>query len=118
MDKYTPIVTACKQIYNDSDGIWKNIRQCTPIMEAYGQIGESKLAREDARRALSLNRRNRVASDILVKYPEKIELTGGVSRYRPKGDINKYRVWASSQGFAFSKKTEEKDTSQESQENK
>ena len=87
-------------------------------MEAYGQIGESKFAREDARRALSLNRRNRVASDILIRYPEKIELTGGASRYRPKGDINKYRVWASSQGFAFSKKTEEKDTSQESQENK
>jgi len=87
-------------------------------MEAYGQIGESKFAREDARRALSLNRRNRVASDILIKYPEKIELTGGVSRYRPKGDINKYRVWASSQGFAFSKKVEEDKTGQESQENK
>ena len=87
-------------------------------MEAYGQIGESKLAREDARRALSLNRRNRVASDILIKYPEKIELTGGASRYRPKGDINKYRVWASSQGFAFSRKVEEDKTSQESQENK
>ena len=87
-------------------------------MEAYGQIGEYKLAREDARRALSLNRRNRVASDILIKYPEKIELTGGASRYRPKGDINKYRVWASSQGFAFSLKNEEKDTSQESQENR
>ena len=87
-------------------------------MEAYGQIGESKFAREDARRALSLNRRNRTASEILIKYPEKIELTGGVSRYRPKGDINKYRVWANSQGFAFSKKTEEKDVSQEFQENK
>ena len=83
-------------------------------MEAYGQIGEYKFAREDARRALSLNRRNRVASDILIKYPEKIELTGGASRYRPKGDINKYRVWASSKGFAFSLKTDEKDTGQES----
>jgi tetratricopeptide (TPR) repeat protein len=83
-------------------------------MEAYGQIGEYKFAREDARRALSLNRRNRVASDILIKYPEKIELTGGASRYRPKGDINKYRVWASSKGFAFSLKSDEKGTSQES----
>jgi len=87
-------------------------------MEAYGQIGEEKLAREDARRALSLNRRNRVASDILNKYPEKIELTGGASRYRPKGDINKYRVWASSQGFAFSRKVEEDKNGQEAQENK
>jgi tetratricopeptide (TPR) repeat protein len=76
-------------------------------MEAYGQIGEAQLAREDARRALSLDRRNSVASEILVRYPEKIELTGATSRYRPKGDINKYRVWASSKGFAFTRKTEE-----------
>ena len=75
-------------------------------MEAYGQIGEPKLAREDARRALTLDRRNKVASEILVKYPEKIEITGSSSRYRPKGEIDKYRVWASSQGFAFSKKPE------------
>jgi tetratricopeptide (TPR) repeat protein len=87
-------------------------------MEAYGQIGEPKLAREDARRALSLNRRNMVASDILVKHPEKIEITSGSSRYRPKGDISRYRVWASSQGFAFSRKPEEEETSQEFQENK
>jgi len=73
-------------------------------MEAYGQRGEAELAREDARRALSLDRRNRVASDLLVKYPEKIEITSGASRYRPRGDIDKYRVWASSQGFAFSRK--------------
>jgi len=75
-------------------------------MEAYAQIGEPGLARGDARRALSLDRRNRVASDLLVKYPEKIELTSGASRYRPTGDINKYRVWASSKGFAFTKKDE------------
>ena len=74
-------------------------------MEAYGQIGEAQLAREDARRALSLDRRNSVAAEILVRYPEKIELTGGASRYRPKDDINKYRVWASSKGFAFTKKS-------------
>jgi tetratricopeptide (TPR) repeat protein len=84
-------------------------------MEAYGQIGESKLAREDARRALSLNRRNKVASDILVRYPEKIELTSGGTRYRPKGNIEKYRVWASSQGFAFSRKPEEEEASKEYQ---
>ena len=77
-------------------------------MEAYAQIGEPKLAREDARRALSLDRRNTVASELLVKYPEKIEISsGGSTRYRPKGDINKYRVWASNQGFAFTRKTEE-----------
>jgi tetratricopeptide (TPR) repeat protein len=87
-------------------------------MEAYAQIGEPKPAREDARRALSLNRRNSVASDILVRYPEKIELTRGSSRYRPKGNINKYRVWASSQGFAFSRKPEEEGASKEYQENK
>lgn len=87
-------------------------------MEAYGQIGEPKLAREDARRALSLDRKNRVASDILVKYPERIEITSGSSRYRPKGDIDKYRVWASSQGFAFSKKPEEEGAGQQAPDEK
>jgi tetratricopeptide (TPR) repeat protein len=87
-------------------------------MEAYAQIGEAKLAREDARRALTLNRRNRVASELLVKYPEQIELTGGSSRYRPKGDIDKYRVWASSSGFAFSKKTEDDGEVEEIQQEK
>lgn len=77
-------------------------------MEAYAQIGEVKLAREDARRALSLDRRNKVASEILVNYPEKIELTSGASRYRPKGDIDKYRVWANNKGFAFTLKDGEK----------
>ncbi|MDX1776311.1 MAG: tetratricopeptide repeat protein [Desulfobulbales bacterium] len=76
-------------------------------MEAYAQIGEPGLAREDARRALSLDRRNTVASDLLVKYPEKIEITSGSTRYRPKGDINKYRVWASTKGFAFTLKSGE-----------
>jgi len=76
-------------------------------MEAYAQIGKVELAREDARRALSLNRRNKVASDLLVNYPEKIELTGAVSRYRPKGDINKYRIWANNKGFAFTLKPDE-----------
>jgi tetratricopeptide (TPR) repeat protein len=75
-------------------------------MEAYAQIGELKLAREDARRAISLDRSNRVASELLVRYPEKIELTGRESRYRPKGNIDKYRVWANNKGFAFSRKPE------------
>ncbi len=79
-------------------------------MEAYAQIGEYKLAREDARRALTLDRRNSVANEILVNYPEKIEITSSTSRYRPKGDIDKYRVWASSKGFAFTKKDEAEDT--------
>jgi len=76
-------------------------------MEAYAQIGEPQLAREDARRALSLDRNNRVASELLVKFPEKIEMTGAVSRYRPKGNLDKYRVWANNKGFAFSRKPEE-----------
>lgn len=75
-------------------------------MEAYAQIGETQLAREDARRALSLDRRNKVAAELLVNNPEKIEITSGSSRYRPKGDINKYRVWANNKGFAFTLKTE------------
>jgi len=75
-------------------------------MEAYAQIGETQLAREDARRALSLDRRNKVAAELLVSNPEKIEITSGSSRYRPKGDINKYRVWANNKGFAFTLKTE------------
>jgi len=87
-------------------------------MEAYAQIGEPKLAREDARRALTLDRRNKVASDILVKYPEKIEITSGSSRYRPKGNIDKYRVWASSQGFAFSRKPETEGEVEEVQQEK
>ena len=76
-------------------------------MEAYAQIGDTQLAREDARRALSLDRRNKVASELLVNSPEKIELTGSASRYRPKGDINKYRVWANNKGFAFTLKPNE-----------
>ena len=87
-------------------------------MEAYGQRGEAELAREDARRALSLDRSNRAASDLLVKYPEKIEITSGASRYRPRGDIDKYRVWASSQGFAFSRKPEEEGEVEEVQQEK
>jgi tetratricopeptide (TPR) repeat protein len=75
-------------------------------MEAYAQIGEVQLAREDARRALSLDRRNKVAAELLVNYPEKIEITSGSSRYRPRGDINKYRVWANNKGFAFTLKPE------------
>jgi tetratricopeptide (TPR) repeat protein len=73
-------------------------------MEAYAQIGETQLAREDARRALELDRKNKSAAELLVNYPEKIELTGGSSRYRPQGDINKYRVWANNKGFAFTLK--------------
>jgi tetratricopeptide (TPR) repeat protein len=73
-------------------------------MEAYAQLGEVKLAREDARRALSLDRGNKIAMDLLVKYPEKIEMTSETVKFRPKGDINKYRVWASNQGFAFTLK--------------
>jgi len=76
-------------------------------MEAYAQKGELQLAREDARRALSLDRGNTVASELLVNYPEKIEFTGSSSRYRPKQDLNKYRVWANNKGFAFTLKTEE-----------
>ncbi|MBW2506664.1 MAG: tetratricopeptide repeat protein [Deltaproteobacteria bacterium] len=75
-------------------------------MEAYAQIGKMQLAREDARRALSLDRRNKVAAELLVNNPEKIEITRGSSRYRPKGDINKYRVWANNKGFAFTLKPE------------
>ena len=87
-------------------------------MEAYAQIGKAALAREDARRALTLDRRNKVASELLVKYPEKIEMTSGASRYRPRGDINKYRVWASSQGFAFSRKPEEEGEDASSEESR
>ena len=74
-------------------------------MEAYAQMGEPKLAREDARRALTLDRSNSVASDLLVRYPEKIELTSGVRRFRPPMDeIEKYRIWANNKGFAFTRK--------------
>jgi Tfp pilus assembly protein PilF len=75
-------------------------------MEAYAQMGEMQLAREDARKALSLDRNNKVAAELLVKYPEKIELTGSSSRYRPKVDVNRYRVWANNKGFAFTLKPE------------
>lgn len=75
-------------------------------MEAYAQKGKIQLAREDARRAQSLDRRNKVAADLLVNYPEKIEIISGSTRYRPKGDINKYRIWANNKGFAFTLKNE------------
>ena len=75
-------------------------------MEAYAQLGQVELARQDARRALDLDQTNRVASDLLVNYPEKIEFTSGTRRYRPRDNINKYRVWANNKGFAFTLKTE------------
>ncbi|MGW8162082.1 MAG: hypothetical protein ACWGN1_07540, partial [Desulfobulbales bacterium] len=75
-------------------------------MEAYAQMGKLELAREDARKALALDRSNSEASELLVKYPEKIEFTRGASRYRPKLDVNKYRVWANNKGFAFTLKPE------------
>jgi hypothetical protein len=34
-------------------------------------------------------------------------MTGAASRFRPKDNINKYRVWANNKGFAFSRKPEE-----------
>ena len=86
-------------------------------MEAYAQMGELKPAREDARRAVSLDRSNSVASDLLVQYPEKIVLTNASAKFRPRGDINKYRVWANNKGFAFTLKSEaegEDNTSEES----
>jgi hypothetical protein len=75
-------------------------------MEAYAQIGKQALAREDARRALSLDQGNTVASELLVNYPEKIVLTGSSPRYRPRQDISKYRVWANNKGFAFTAQPE------------
>jgi len=96
---------------NTSDSF--NIR-----MEAYAQIGELQPAREDARRALTLDRGNEVASELLVKYPEKIEITSGTIRYRPKGDITKYRVWASNHGFAFTLKPEGEDVVTPPEENR
>lgn len=76
-------------------------------MEAYAQLGQIQQAREDARRALELDRSNKVASDLLVNFPEKIEITSGTNRYRPQGDINKYRVWANNKGFAFTLKSKQ-----------
>jgi tetratricopeptide (TPR) repeat protein len=72
-------------------------------MEAYAQIGEFKLAREDARRALSLDRRNKVAQEVLVKNPEKITLEGSRSRYKSI-QVENYKIWANSQGYAFTLK--------------
>jgi tetratricopeptide (TPR) repeat protein len=84
-------------------------------MEAYAQIGKQALAREDARRALSLDQGNTVASELLVNYPEKIVLTGASPRYRPRQDINKYRVWANNKGFAFTVKAEEAEQNEEAE---
>ena len=72
-------------------------------MEAYAQIGESKLAREDARRALSLDRKNKVAQEVLVNNPEKITLQGSRSRYKSI-QVENYKIWANSKGFAFTRK--------------
>jgi len=72
-------------------------------MEAYAQIGEFKLAREDARRALSLDRRNKVAQEVLVKNPEKIILEGSRSKYRSI-QVENYKIWANSKGYAFTLK--------------
>ncbi len=72
-------------------------------MEAYAQIGESKLAREDARRALALDRKNRIAQEVLVKNPEKIILQGSRSKYKSI-QVENYKIWANTKGFAFTKK--------------
>jgi tetratricopeptide (TPR) repeat protein len=72
-------------------------------MEAYAQIGEFELAREDARRALSLDRRNKIAQEVLVKNPEKIILEGSRSKYRSI-QVENYKIWANSKGYAFTKK--------------
>jgi tetratricopeptide (TPR) repeat protein len=83
-------------------------------MEAYAQIGKFKLAREDARRALSLNKRNKIASDLLVKYPEKIVLQG-VGRKYESIQVEEYNIWANSQGFAFTKKQKEEQAEESSE---
>ena len=72
-------------------------------MEAYAQIGESKLAREDARRALSLDRKNKIAQEVLVNNPEKIILQGSRGKYKSI-QVENYKIWANSKGFAFTRK--------------
>jgi len=81
-------------------------------MEAYAQIGEPKLAREDARRALALDRKNRVAQDVLVKNPEKITLQGSRGKYKSI-QVENYKIWANTKGFAFTKKDQNGQAEQE-----
>ena len=83
-------------------------------MEAYAQIGEAKLAREDARRALVLDRKNKIAQEVLVKNPEKITLQGTRSRYKSI-QVENYKIWANSKGFAFTKKDENGQDEQDEQ---
>ena len=83
-------------------------------MEAYAQIGESKLAREDARRALSLDRKNKVAQEVLVNNPEKITLQGSRRKYKSI-QVENYKIWANSKGFAFTKKDQDEQIEQETQ---
>ena len=83
-------------------------------MEAYAQIGKAKLAREDARRALALDRKNKIAQEVLVKNPEKITLQGTRSRYKSI-QVENYKIWANSKGFAFTKKDENGQDEQDEQ---
>ena len=83
-------------------------------MEAYAQIGKAKLAREDARRALTLDRKNKVAQEVLVKNPEKIILQGSRSRYKSI-QVENYKIWANSKGFAFTRKGENGQDEQDEQ---
>ena len=83
-------------------------------MEAYAQIGEAKLAREDARRALVLDRKNKIAQEVLVKNPEKITLQGTRSRYKSI-QVENYKIWANSKGFAFTRKGENGQDEQDEQ---
>lgn len=83
-------------------------------MEAYAQIGKAGLAREDARRALALDRKNKVAQEVLVKNPEKIILQGSRSRYKSI-QVENYKIWANSKGFAFTKKGENGQDEQDEQ---
>ena len=89
---------------NDSESY--NIR-----MEAYAQIGEFKLAREDARRALALDRKNKIAQEVLVNNPEKIILQGSRGRYKSI-QVEEYNIWANTKGFAFTRKNQDQQVEQ------
>jgi tetratricopeptide (TPR) repeat protein len=92
---------------NDSESY--NIR-----MEAYAQIGESKLAREDARRALALDRKNKIAQEVLLNNPEKIILQGSRGKYKSI-QVEDYNIWANSKGFAYTRKDQENQAEQQKQ---
>ena len=58
------------------------------------------------------DRKNKVAQEVLVNNPEKIILQGSRGKYKSI-EVENYKIWASSKGFAFTRKDQDEQAEQE-----